>query len=166
MHQLPKGVVPSKELLTTPPTDCWRTSVSPTDLDPALHQDNSVPSCVVQNFDPPNVTQSSVPTGSGVKRGLSPDCTTTHPSTSAVPYFLYPDLDLAYDSHHQLHDDDPYWHRSPVDLDAVYIYDSDEDLSMYDDPPPMGDCPSDFFPSSTLPRPQRSNYPTREGLLD
>ena len=147
--KLPKGVVPSKKLLTTPPTD----------LDP---------SCVAQNSDPLKLTQSSAPAGSGA----------THPPTSAVPYFLYPDLDLAYDSHHQLHDDDPYWHRSPVDLDAVYIYDSDEDLSMYDDPPPMGDCPSDppatigAHSSSTFFRPQSITklgpplHPTREGLLD
>ena len=47
MRQFPKGVVSSKKLLTPPPTDCWRTSESSTDLDPAFNQDNSVPSCVL-----------------------------------------------------------------------------------------------------------------------
>ena len=86
---------------------------------------------------------------------------------ASSPYISHPDIDLSlpiYDSYHNIPDDDPYWTRDEIDLDTVYIYDSDEDLSMYDNPPPS------TWPTHQIsfhPPPRMSmGAPTREGLLE
>ena len=105
------------------------------------------------------------------------------PTRASTPHISYPDIDLAlpiYDSYHNIPDDDPHWTRTELDLNAIYIYDSDEDLSMYDNPPPSPWLTPQLSPpppprdsalyqppsTPTLPNLRPTQHPTLEGLLE
>ena len=116
---------------------------------------------------------SKLPTPAEVATSLKPnllgkECSLP-PLTTPQRQYKIDDYALFYDS---LDDSNPLIRPNSIDMDAIYIYDSDEDLSMYDDDPTdstsYGDPnltvthPSSFYPrSSTYP-----THPTREGLLD
>ena len=102
------------------------------------------------------------------------------PTRASTPHISYPDIDLAlpiYDSYHNIPDDDPHWTTTELDLNAIYIYDSDEDLSMYDNPPSSPwlttqlsppPPPALYQPPSTLTLPnlRPTQHPTLESLLE